>query len=249
MISHSTEYEKTLDLNKRKSLGIVYTPKPITDFIVEQVYDYTKNLNATVLDPACGCGNFLISAQEYLVKNGIDHIQASSNLYGVDVDCDAISVAKNNLPTCNIKHGNSLIDHEFDWNEQFPNVMNEGGFDIIIGNPPYVRGGKYPDLKPYLEKNYKTYHGNADLYVYFFERSLNLLKEGGVLFFVVSNKWLLSDYGKKLRAYILSKSKIIDIYKKLDVKTFKGISVDTMMIFLKKQEARSTYDLNVYTCI
>jgi len=84
----------------------------------------------------------------------------------------------------NIKCGNSLIDDinyagvkAFNWKTNFQETINKGGFDIIIGNPPYVRQERIKEYKLYLEKNYKTYTGVADLYVYFFEKGINLLKK------------------------------------------------------------------------
>ena len=72
------------------------------------------------------------------------------------------------------------------------------GFDIVIGNPPYVRQEKIKELKPYFKEHYKTYTGVADLYVYFFEKGLNILKENGIFAFICSNKFAKAKYGEKL---------------------------------------------------
>jgi type I restriction-modification system DNA methylase subunit len=118
----------------------------------------------------------------------------------------------------NIKHGNSLIgwdiggglfgDEEerklypFDFNDAFPEVMRRGGFDAIVGNPPYVRQEMLGSIKPSLQKHYKTYHGTADLYVYFFERDIDLLKPSGMFGIIVANKWLRTNYGEPLRKWL-----------------------------------------------
>src|SRR5262249_21535017 len=74
-----------------------------------------------------------------------------------------------------------------------------GGFDVVISNPPYVRQEWIAPYKPYLEQHYRAFDGVADLYVYFYELGLNLLKPGGRLGFIVTNKWMKAAYGEPLR--------------------------------------------------
>ena len=78
----------------------------------------------------------------------------------------------------------------------FPEVFQTGGFDVVVGNPPYVRQEWLSEYKPYLQSAYKAYHGMADLYVYFYELGLRLLRPGGLLSFIVTNKWMKSGYGE-----------------------------------------------------
>ena len=99
------------------------------------------------------------------------------------------------------------VEHRFThWQLAFPNVWRnwgssapEGGFDAVIGNPPYVRQEQLAAIKPALKRAYATYDGVADLYVYFYELGLKLLRPGGRLSYVVSNKWLRAGYAEKLR--------------------------------------------------
>ncbi len=80
--------------------------------------------------------------------------------------------------------------------------MAAGGFDAVVGNPPYVRAELIKPDKPHLERHYAaTYHGSADLYVYFYELALTLLNPAGRLGFIVTNKWLKADYGGALRTH------------------------------------------------
>jgi Eco57I restriction-modification methylase/restriction endonuclease TaqI-like protein/restriction-modification enzyme MmeI-like protein len=122
----------------------------------------------------------------------------------------------------NIKCGNSLIgpdfyeqsemlflDEEeryrinvFDWNAEFPEIMKAGGFNAVIGNPPYVRMELFKEIKIYLASRYESHDERTDLYVYFVERSLELLRRGGLYGVIVSNKWVRSKYGEKLRAVV-----------------------------------------------
>ncbi|MCX6272754.1 MAG: Eco57I restriction-modification methylase domain-containing protein, partial [Bacteroidetes bacterium] len=104
-----------------------------------------------------------------------------------------------------IKH-NPIYDHAFEWRIEFPEVLNDDGdfvgFDIVIGNPPYIRQEEFSNIKGYLESNYETFAGTADLYVYFVERGLQLLKNRGKFIFILPNKWMRAGYGKKLRIWI-----------------------------------------------
>ena len=89
----------------------------------------------------------------------------------------------------------------FDWEAEFPSVFAEGGFDVVIGNPPYVRQELLTSFKPYLQKHYASYDGVADLYVYFYEKGLNILRSNGILSYIVTNKWLRAGYGEPLRKF------------------------------------------------
>lgn len=95
------------------------------------------------------------------------------------------------------------------WPVAFPNTWRnlaqrvpDGGFDAVIGNPPYVRQERLAAVKPALAANYKTYAGMADLYVYFFEQGLRLVRPGGRVGYVVTNKWLKAGYAEELRAML-----------------------------------------------
>ncbi|MDP3623093.1 MAG: Eco57I restriction-modification methylase domain-containing protein [Methanobacteriaceae archaeon] len=144
------------------------------------------------------------------------------NIFGVDLNEESIEITKLSLflKVCkkglklpnldkNIKCGNSLIDDPeyspkyFDWEEEFKEIFNEGGFNIVIGNPPYVRMEKFKEIKPFLKTNYATFAPRADLFVYFFEKGINILNKMGKLGFISSNKFIKSEYGKKLREFIL----------------------------------------------
>nr|WP_199291492.1 MULTISPECIES: DNA methyltransferase [unclassified Limnothrix] len=144
----------------------------------------------------------------------------NQNLYGVDLSSESVEITKlslwlqtaekgqalTNLDD-NIKAGNSIVadravdPRAFDWERAFPEVMADGGFDVVLGNPPYVRQELLSPFKPYLQTHYACYDGVADLYVYFYERGVKLLKPGGMLSYIVTNKWLRSGYGEPLRKF------------------------------------------------
>lgn len=144
----------------------------------------------------------------------------NTNLYGVDLSPESVEITKLSLwlKTAemgktltdlddNIKVGNSIVndasfaDKAFNWKAEFKQVFADGGFDVVIGNPPYVRQELLSPIKPYLQENYESYDGVADLYTYFYEKGLKILKPGGVLSYIVTNKWLRSGYGESLRRF------------------------------------------------
>ena len=264
---------------RRKEQGIYYTPIYIVDYIVRNTLgELLKNNKVNVekirvLDPACGSGSFLIKAFDALnehyqkikdyqqteldLKTGIPFTTKvkilQNNIFGVDLDKQAVEIAQLNLllkiaekghrlPLLeqNIKCGNSLINDQkvagskaFDWDKEFKSIMTEGGFDVVIGNPPYVRQEELSELKPYLEANYETYQGTADLFVYFFEKELKLLKENGYFGMIVSNKWLRAGYGENLRAF-LSKFWIEEFIDFGDLKVFADATTYPCIIVMKK---------------
>jgi type I restriction-modification system DNA methylase subunit len=143
----------------------------------------------------------------------------NNNLYGVDLSPESVEITKLSLwlKTAepgkkltylddNIKVGNSIVADStvargFDWQTEFAPVFAAGGFDVAIGNPPYVRQELLSPIKPYLQQHYESYDGVADLYTYFYEKGLKILKPGGVLSYIVTNKWLRSGYGEPLRQF------------------------------------------------
>ena len=163
-----------------------------------------------------GCTNCAGTARLF----DLDRQILQNNLYGVDLNEEAIEICKLSLwiKTAQrgkiltsldhtIRVGNSIVSDPaidpaaFDWQAAFPEVFATGGFDVVVANPPYVRQELLSPIKPYLEANYKTYHGMADLYVYFYELALRLLKPGGLMCFVVTNKWMKARYGEPLRRH------------------------------------------------
>ena len=155
----------------------------------------------------------------------LDTMILTQNLYGVDLSAESVEITKLSLwlKTAepgksltdldhNIKQGNSIIadadvtEKPFNWETEFPEVFAQGGFDVLIGNPPYVRQELLSPIKPYLKNHYQSYNGVADLYAYFYEKGLNILKPAGKLSYIVTNKWLKAGYGEPLRRFFIENS-------------------------------------------
>jgi REP element-mobilizing transposase RayT/type I restriction-modification system DNA methylase subunit len=115
----------------------------------------------------------------------------------------------------------------------------EGGFDVVIGNPPYVRQEFISNIKPFLKENYEVYTGVSDLYVYFFEQGLKLLKDGGYFAFIVANKFIKSNYGKKLTQYLQKNYTIVEIIDFGDLQIFEGATTYPCIITIKKEKPES----------
>ncbi len=132
----------------------------------------------------------------------------------------------------------------FDTRYFFPTVHKKGGFDIVIGNPPYVNIFNIKDkiYREYVKKKYSVYKNKTDLYAFFIERGFDLLKKSGVLYFIISNSWLGTDSFVKLREFLVSKTKVIAL-----VNCYPDVfeaSVTTVILGLKKEKT-STHEINL----
>lgn len=130
-------------------------------------------------------------------------------------------------------------ERPFHWTIEFPEVfLTSGGFDAVIGNPPYVRQELLGSTKRYLSEAFKAYVGTADLYVYFYELSLWLLRPGGRFSLIVTNKWIKAGYGGKLRHLLSSDAWIDSIVDFGHAKNiFKGVDVFPCILTVRRPDA------------
>ena len=207
-----------------------------------------------------------------------------NNIYGVDIDPQAVEVTKLSLllkvlegedeqtiaqqlalfhqrvlPDLanNIKCGNSLIGPDFydgqqmtllneeemyrintfDWQAEFPEIMKNGGFDAVIGNPPYVRQEALGLLKSYFSDNYFAYASTADLYAYFIEKGMLLINNSGIFGMIVSNKWMRAKYGGPLRNLLSSKYQILSIIDFGELPVFQKVGTFPAILLIKQKKA------------
>ena len=269
-----------------------------------------------ILDPACGSGSFLLGAYAYLLKYHLDYYTKQgkpdrfkdyvyqgkggawyltikekkrillNNIYGVDIDPQAVEVTKLSLllkvlegeskdiferqqklfreralPDLdnNIKCGNSLIGTEiyaggtqttltqdevyrinaFDWKNEFEPIIKNGGFDVVIGNPPYVKIQALKEWAPVEVEVYKKLYssasaGNYDIYVVFVEKGLSLLNSQGKLGFILPHKFFQAQFGRPLRHAISTTGSISEIISFGSEQVFPSVTTYTCLLFLSK---------------
>ena len=112
----------------------------------------------------------------------------------------------------------------------FPQIFTAGGFDAVIGNPPYVRQEGLGDTKQYFLSHYKTFRSTADLYVNFIEKGLKVLKRTGLFGMIVSNKWIRAAYGEPLRSFITGDVSLLEIVDLAGLPVFEGATVRTLIL-------------------
>lgn len=210
-----------------------------------------------IIDPACGSGAFLVQAFDYLYEEGqkvnkiiaelqegqttlfdLDEHILKHNLFGMDINKESVEITKlslwiktanKNAPLTsldeNIRYGDTLLSNSFE----------KESFDIVLGNPPYVRQESLGDLKYDLEKRFEVYTSSLDLFGYFYEQSYNLLKTNGWLGFI-SNSFTKTTAALNLRTFLKNRTTFIHYVDFSDVQIFEGAVTYPAVIILKKAQ-------------
>ena len=304
----------------RKAGGVYYTPQYIVDYIVQNtIGKLCENktpkevAEIKIVDPACGSGSFLLGAYQYLLHWHKDYYTHNpnkknpltpegnlttaekkrillNNIYGVDIDTNAVEVTKLSLllkcmegetqasiahqftmfndrvlPTLdeNIKSGNSLIDTDyydtqidfgeerkikpFNWQKAFPSVFStlrgtkQSGFDVVIGNPPYVKEYTSKETFEQIKQSHlkKYYQGKMDLWYFFVCFGIDILKPNGFLGFIVPNNWVTNAGASILRNKILKDTTIKNIVDFGSYMVFENASIQTMVLLLENKKNNS----------
>lgn len=190
----------------------------------------------------------------------------TENLYGVDLDARAVEIAQLNLmiraaesrhrlPTLerNVRVGNSVIAdpavdiRALDWSKAFPIPAGEGGFDVVVTNPPYVRIQTLGELEvAYFGKRFKA-DWNYDIYTVFVQQAWELLREGGVAGFILPNKFLNANYGQSLRTFLADRGAILKLMDFRDYQVFEDATTYTCLLFLRKGKPRREFTFGSLT--
>lgn len=210
-------------------------------------------------------GNPLSSAEKMIILR--------NNIFGVDLDLEAVELARLNLllkmvseriklPNLinNIQDGNSLISGSekelkkyfgkkwrdkkpFNWREKFSEIFAQGGFDVVIGNPPYIKEFVSKDAFEGLKVS-PYYQGKMDIWTMFACISIDLLKEGGILSFIAPNNWISNAGASIFRNKILTGGELKTFIDFGDYKVFKDAGIQTMILIFEKKKPREKYTVD-----
>lgn len=186
----------------------------------------------------------------------------SRNLHGVDLSAESVEITRLSLwlktarqhhrlqnLEATIKVGDSLIEEAafterpFAWRAAFPGVFERGGFDVVIGNPPYVRMELIKAIKPYLAEHYVVADDRTDLYAYFFERGVRILRDGGRLGFISSSTFFRTGSGEKLRTFLGDGIAVETVVDFGDLQLFEGVTTYPAIVALRKAAGVEAGDL------
>lgn len=205
-----------------------------------------------------------------IVFQDVENSILENNLYGVDINEESVEIAqlalwlrtakphrKLNTLNQNIKCGNSLIsdpaiagEKAFDWQKEFPQVFEKGGFDVVIGNPPYVNMANIQNEqeRKFYQNNYSTVKNKCDLYSIFTEKAKSLLKEKGLLGFIFPNSWMGTESFSKFREFL---SKEVNVYQLVELPpgVFEDAIVTTVLCFYRNVLPQASNNVEVYACV
>lgn len=252
-------YDKVIDKKLRKIFGKYYTPEVIVDHIIDSIGIEIGN-DKKVIDLSCGSGIFLIRILRKMIekikkdeiKENKEYIlqELISCIYGIDIDEAACSLTKLNLLFTTFDIWKEIFMKKEEVNINFNiftfnslNIFRVDSpisgikFDYVVGNPPYVEAKKLPkEEKAICRTNFPNVSKGAfDLYVCFVYIGLLILKKGGYLGLVLPNKFLVANYNKYLREFILKNCKIIEICDISNLKYFSDTDVYPILLIINNE--------------
>lgn len=246
-------FEFVISPQDKEVNGAVYTPEYIRHYIVDYALrqlggDMSQRKYA---DIACGCGGFLVTIAQYLHTLGISYEKIFKDcLYGADIAGYSITRTKLMLSLLAlseedvVEYNFNLIRADslsFDWNT-VQTVMLHGGFDAIVGNPPYVSASKIDNDTLTLVKSWEvSKSGKADMYIPFFQIGIENLVEDGILGYITVNNFVRSVNGRALRKYIIRRKLDLTIIDFGAEQVFPGRSTYTCLCFAQNVTNGKTY--------
>ena len=197
-----------------------------------------------------------------IVFPNVENSILENNLYGVDINEESVEIARLALwlrtakphrklssLNNNIKCGNSLIsdpaiagDKAFDWQAEFPQVFAKGGFDVVIGNPPYVK--EYTNKAAFegLHEN-PCYQGKMDLWYFFGSLSINITKNKGYIGIIAPSNWITNEGAGNFRNIVISKAQILQYIDFGDYKVFEDAGIQTMIYIMSNSQKNEKYSI------
>ena len=179
-----------------------------------------------------------------------------NNLFGVDINEESVEIAQLSLwlrtakkgrklskLNNNIKCGNSLLASKFDWNTGFSEIMQNGGFDAVVGNPPYIKEATNKSAFDGLHEH-PCYQGKMDLWYFFGALALDIIKKDyGLIGYIAPNNWITNDGASKFRDYVIEKGRITEFIDFSDFKVFDSAGIQTMIYIMKRSDDNLNYNL------
>jgi len=222
------------------------------DFLIKE-HQYIDELQTSLLG-----GGFVFP--------DIENTVLENNIFGVDLNEESVEIAKLSLwlrtaqprrklndLSSNIKCGNSLIDSKavagdnaFKWEDEFSHVFAKGGFDVVIGNPPYVfaRENFKQEEKDFFVKEYVSAKYQINTYLLFIEKTVCILKQKGIYGLIIPNSWLMMYSGEGLRKFLLETNKLNQIIN-LAGFSFENANVETVILLAEKEIIKSENSIQI----
>ncbi|MDO7875685.1 Eco57I restriction-modification methylase domain-containing protein [Hymenobacter sp. ASUV-10] len=215
-------------------------------------------LDGVLADIKANVGRRISQADPHVKKLADAELQvlqlekSQSDLFGKKLDPESYAVELRKRTLLVEQRRQELADHRqgtffqqaFEWRFEFPEVLDNDarflGFDVVLGNPPYIRQEAFAASKPFFKQRFKTFDSTADLYVYFVELGLDLLAPGGELSFIAPNKWLSTGYGKGLRKWLKQEHELIEFIDFGDLYVFPQTKAYPAILSVRRTAPSST---------